>query len=258
MSRLKGKTAVITGGGTGIGLGAAQRFVDEGAFVYLFGRRQEQLDAAVAKLGKSARAVRGSVTDMADLDRLYETVKTERGGLDILRHVRASHPDLRVLVLSGYPEDQYAVQMLRAGAHGYVRKSASPEEIRAAVEAVGGGHRHISPELAQLLVERVAGERTELAPLHKTLNEREFQVFCKMAMDHDVPQIARELWAILRRDVKTDWTVRDDVRAKLRSSVKRLLVKYKYPPDQQPEAIRLVIEQLESMAPRMAEEGAVR
>ena len=84
MSRLKGKTAVITGGGTGIGLGAARRFADEGAFVYLFGRRQEQLDAAVAKLGKPARAVRGSVTDMADLDRLYVTVKTERGGLDIL------------------------------------------------------------------------------------------------------------------------------------------------------------------------------
>lgn len=62
-------------------------------------------------------------------------------------------------------------------------------------------------------------------------------------------QIARELWAILRRDVKTDWTVRDDVRAKLRSSVKRLLVKYKYPPDQQPEAIRLVIEQLRAWHP---------
>ncbi|HMR20888.1 MAG TPA: DUF3387 domain-containing protein [Micropruina sp.] len=67
-------------------------------------------------------------------------------------------------------------------------------------------------------------------------------------------EIARELWVIVGRDVKTDWTVRDDVRAKLRSSVKRLLVKYKYPPDKQPEAIRLVIEQLESMAPRMAED----
>ncbi|TJV03796.1 MAG: SDR family oxidoreductase [Mesorhizobium sp.] len=84
MSRLQDKTAVVTGGGSGIGLGAAQRFIDEGAFVYIFGRRQEALDAAVAQLGPNARAVRGSVTDMADLDRLYQTVKAERGGVDIL------------------------------------------------------------------------------------------------------------------------------------------------------------------------------
>jgi NAD(P)-dependent dehydrogenase (short-subunit alcohol dehydrogenase family) len=84
MSRLQGKTAVVTGGGSGIGLGAAKRFIDEGAFVYIFGRRQETLDAAVAQLGPSARAVQGSVTDLADLDRLYQAVKAERGGLDIL------------------------------------------------------------------------------------------------------------------------------------------------------------------------------
>lgn len=65
-------------------------------------------------------------------------------------------------------------------------------------------------------------------------------------------EIARELWVIVGRDVKTDWTVRDDVRAKLRSSIKRLLVLNKYPPDKQPQAIRLVIEQMESMAPRLA------
>ena len=84
MSRLKGKTAVVTGGGSGIGLGAARRFIDEGAFVYIFGRRQQALDAAVAQLGSSARAIRGSVTDLSDLDRLYAAVKAERGGLDIL------------------------------------------------------------------------------------------------------------------------------------------------------------------------------
>jgi hypothetical protein len=57
---------------------------------------------------------------------------------------------------------------------------------------------------------------------------------------------------IMRRDIKTDWTVRDDVKAKLRSSIKRLLVKYDYPPDRQPAAIKLVMEQMESMAPRLA------
>ncbi|MBC7168894.1 SDR family oxidoreductase [Phenylobacterium sp.] len=84
MNRLSGKTAVITGGGSGIGLGAAKRFVEEGAFVYIFGRRQAALDAAVAELGPNARAISGSVTDPADLDRLYGTVKDERGGLDIV------------------------------------------------------------------------------------------------------------------------------------------------------------------------------
>ena len=84
MKRLDGKTAVVTGGGTGIGFASAQRFIEEGALVYIFGRRQEPLDKAAAALGPNARAVQGSVTDQADLDRLFETVKAERGGLDIL------------------------------------------------------------------------------------------------------------------------------------------------------------------------------
>ena len=78
MTRLNGKTAVITGGATGIGLAAAKRFIEEGAFVFIFGRRQEALDAAVAELGPNARAVNGSVSDETDLDRLYAAVKAER------------------------------------------------------------------------------------------------------------------------------------------------------------------------------------
>src|SRR5579864_3793454 len=84
MNRLNGKTAVITGGATGIGRAAAKRFIEEGAFVFIFGRRQKELDAAVAELGPNARAVKGSVSDEVDLDRLCAAVKAERGTLDIV------------------------------------------------------------------------------------------------------------------------------------------------------------------------------
>src|ERR1700683_3799502 len=78
MGKLEGKVAVITGGATGIGRAAAKRFIEEGALVFIFGRRQKELDTAVAELGPNARAVNGSVCDEADLDRLYAAGTAER------------------------------------------------------------------------------------------------------------------------------------------------------------------------------------
>jgi NAD(P)-dependent dehydrogenase (short-subunit alcohol dehydrogenase family) len=106
MTRLKGKTAVITGGATGIGLAAAKRFVEEGAFVFIYGRRQEALDAAVAALGSQARAVKGSVSDLADLDRLYAAVKAERGTLDIVFANAGTGSQLRLGEITGEHIDQ--------------------------------------------------------------------------------------------------------------------------------------------------------
>jgi NAD(P)-dependent dehydrogenase (short-subunit alcohol dehydrogenase family) len=85
MKRLEGKVAVITGGTSGIGLATAQRFVEEGAYVFITGRRQSQLDAAVKQIGKdNVTGVRGDVSDLADLDQLYATVKAEKSRIDIL------------------------------------------------------------------------------------------------------------------------------------------------------------------------------
>ena len=82
--KLAGKVAVITGGSTGMGLATAKRFVAEGAYVFITGRRQAELDAAVKEIGSNVTAVQGDVSNLADLDRLYATVKREKGGLDIV------------------------------------------------------------------------------------------------------------------------------------------------------------------------------
>ena len=81
MSRLKNKVAVITGGTSGMGLATAKRFVEEGAFVYITGRRQTELDKAVSLIGRSVAAVQGDVSNLADLDRLYAKVASEKGSL---------------------------------------------------------------------------------------------------------------------------------------------------------------------------------
>jgi NAD(P)-dependent dehydrogenase (short-subunit alcohol dehydrogenase family) len=82
--RLDGKIAVITGGNSGIGLATAQRFVQEGAYVFITGRRQSELDKAVKQIGKNVTGVQSDVSNLADLDRLYETVKQQKGRIDVL------------------------------------------------------------------------------------------------------------------------------------------------------------------------------
>jgi NAD(P)-dependent dehydrogenase (short-subunit alcohol dehydrogenase family) len=84
MPTLKGKVAVVTGGSSGLGLATARRFVEEGAFVYITGRRQAELDKAVSLIGRSVAAVQGDVSNLADLDRLYARLGSEKGKIDIL------------------------------------------------------------------------------------------------------------------------------------------------------------------------------
>ena len=82
--KLTGKNALVTGGNSGIGLATAQRFVAEGAFVFITGRRQAELDAAVHTLGSSAVGIQGDVSNLADLDRVFATIQEQKGRLDVL------------------------------------------------------------------------------------------------------------------------------------------------------------------------------
>jgi len=84
MGKLDGKIAVITGGSSGIGLAAAKAFVDEGAYLFIVGRRQAELDKAKAAIGRNVSTVQADVAKLVDLDRLYAQVKAEKGGVDIV------------------------------------------------------------------------------------------------------------------------------------------------------------------------------
>jgi len=83
-NKLEGKIALITGGSSGIGLATAKRFVYEGANVFIFGRRQNEIDAGVSEIGKNVIGIQGDVSNIADLDRLFDVVKDQKGHLDIL------------------------------------------------------------------------------------------------------------------------------------------------------------------------------
>jgi len=114
-----------------------------------------------------------------------------RSGLEVLASVRETHPHIRVLIVSMYPEDQYAVRCLRAGAQGYANKAADPVELIGAVRTLMQGRKYLTPEVAQMLAESVAQPELELP--HTALSERELQTLLKIATGKRLSEIAEEL-----------------------------------------------------------------
>jgi DNA-binding NarL/FixJ family response regulator len=162
--------------------------------------------AAEASTGSEAiAAVRAGDFDVVLLD----ISMPDKNGIDTLKTLKHVKPDLPVLMLSAYAEDQYAVNLLRAGAAGYLNKEAASTQLVGAIRTVVLGRKYVSPSLAQILADGVSGDADR--PLHAELSQREFQIFCKLAAGAAVSKIADEL----NLSVKTVSTYRTRILEKM-------------------------------------------
>ncbi len=123
---------------------------------------------------------------------LLDISMRDMNGVDTLKQIRRRKPNLPVLILTMHPEAQFAINLLRAGANGYVSKESAPEQLLDAIRTVLDGRRYVSPALGDLLAQGLTGDATKVP--HTDLSEREFQVFCKLAAGQAVADIAADLF----------------------------------------------------------------
>jgi DNA-binding NarL/FixJ family response regulator len=132
-----------------------------------------------------------------------------RSGLEILKDLKTEKPKIPVLILSIYPEEQYAIRALRAGAAGYLTKSSAPNELVAAIRKISGGGRYITADLAEKLAAYLTMDLGK--PLHEKLSDREYQVMLQIAAGKTVTEIAGDLCL----SVKTISTYRTHILEKM-------------------------------------------
>ena len=143
-----------------------------------------------------------------------------KNGIDTLRQLKRSRPELPVLILSAYSEEQFAVSLLRAGANGYISKETASEQLVAAIRTVIAGGKYVSPGVAQVLVSDLSSDSDK--PPHATLSKREFQIFYRLASGESVSKIAEELFL----SVKTVSTYRARILEKMQMSSNANLTYY--------------------------------
>ena len=114
-----------------------------------------------------------------------------QSGIDALAMLRAKAPDMGILILSGYPEEHYAINLIRQSENGYLNKECDPIEIVEAIRTISLGRRYLTPTVAELLAQQL--NRKEDVPPHEQLSEREFQVFLKLARGETAGNIADQL-----------------------------------------------------------------
>lgn len=184
---------------------------------HVFADTKDIVISGSAKDGDEALAALASDTfDVAILD----ISMPGKHGIEVLREVVAAHPRLPVLLYTRFPEENYAVRTLRAGAAGYLHKGADPDQVIAAVRALAGGGTYITPSVGTLLKEAVNRKRQEASL--EDLSDREYQIFQMIVVGKGSTQIANEL----NLSVKTVSTHRTRLLQKLVLSTTADLVRF--------------------------------
>lgn len=144
-----------------------------------------------------------------------------KSGLDVLKDIRRIKPDIPVLILSVYPEEQYAIRVLKSGASGYLTKDSAPDELVNAIKKIVNGGKYISSSLAEILATEVKSGGV-INMLHENLSDREFQVMKMLAAGKTVKEISEELFL----SPKTVSTYRTRIYEKMKFSSKSELTGY--------------------------------
>jgi two-component system invasion response regulator UvrY len=151
---------------------------------------------------------------------LLDISMPDMSGIDVLKQIHAEKPQLPILILSIYPEDQYAMRLIKAGAAGYMTKESAPPEVVKALLHVAGGKKYIRPAVAEILANEIGAVEDKLP--HQTLSDREYQIFLLIASARTVSEIADTL----ALSVKTVSTYRSRVLEKMRLNNNAELMRY--------------------------------
>ncbi len=145
--------------------------------------------------------------------------------MELIKLAKQQSPHLPILILSMYPEDQYAIRMLRAGADGYLTKESAPEQLVAAIRKVAKGGKYISPAMTEKLIEEL--NPSQNLPLHTTLTDREFQVFSGICAGKSITDLAQQMTL----SVKTISTYRTRLMKKMNMSKNAEIIHYAFKND---------------------------
>ena len=132
-----------------------------------------------------------------------------KSGLEALKDIKQFYPDLPVLILSMFSEDQYGLRVIKAGASGYLKKVSAPTELVNAIRKIVSGRKYINPSLAEKLAENLGNEKNNF--LHERLSDREYQIMCNIASGKSAEEIAEEL----SLSINTIYTYRNRILEKM-------------------------------------------